>query len=180
MRVIATILAISCILHASAAFSQVSSDKELRAAYCLGVAEQTKASMFACPDIDEVMGNVKKRGELWKGELDELVKIAKSCEKTASDIDKNIQRIREFIAAKGYFSGRDPMPLVLAQNRGKSDVQNCYAEAQTPDSTNCSKGCMDKCKNNSSCWSSCMQQRCRPDICKRFDVCKDETTYLPY
>jgi hypothetical protein len=132
-------------------------DADLKAGYCLHIAQNRAADMCArassTPQLDEV--------------------YKKFCRNAQNDD----QRLKDYLAARGYLFGpRDPTPIMVAGSRGDADLKDCKESTDhpTPELASCEK----KCDIHKSDWSSCITG-CAPDWCRRLWSCND-LTFLPF
>ena len=135
-------------------------DADLRAAYCFNVKR----------DEDTFTQTCTKASQHWSDpSLAELYK------KWCHDDQTNIERLKDYLAARGYLFGqRDPTPALLAGNRGSADFKDCSSQPISPEE----KACTDKClaqRDVMTCNKACPY----PDSCKRLWTCND-LSFLPF
>jgi len=138
--------------------AQTASDTELRAAYCMGVANQR---------------------------LEALKTIAQSFapnSATRAPVDNRItgetaerDRLRDYLLSKGYLTtDRDPLPIAIAQRRAASDANDCV-NSTTPQQQLCAANCL-KTPDAEACVEKCAQ----PASCQRVQQCDHMDKNMPF
>ncbi len=139
-------------------WGQVVSDIELQAAYCLAVSTSQEAETLQ----DIRAGTAGQR------------EVSLS---TLKSIQERKARFKDYLAAKGYPSERNPLPMKAALERGPKDVASCSkASKEGP-----SKTCSDRCLRGSRGIEELLEcvNRCpSPDSCKRVKKCLEN--FLPF
>jgi hypothetical protein len=126
--------------------------------------------------------------------------IAQSCQRRTSDSPEvatlrdqecrkeqdNIQRVKDYLAARGYLFGpRDPTPVLIAGNRGDADFKACveFANHPTPEASACMNKCemkMLQSKGRSDFDFIACDDACpNPDSCRRLWTCNN-LSFLPF
>jgi hypothetical protein len=164
IMVSAAIITLAAIRLATSAWGQEGpTDADLKAGYCFSVTQ------------DNFSGLMKQTCQRDASDPPELAKIK---EKTCQDSQAAVQRLRDYLTARGYLLGtRDPTPIAIAGNRGHADWKECYQDIfvnPTPEESACRSPCM-----NSRDPSSCMQACPQPASCARVRSCYD-LSYLPF
>jgi hypothetical protein len=138
-------------------------DSDLKAGYCFQVVQSRTA--FLCKQAVALATTVL-------GPLER-----KSC----ADGQNVVERLRDYLSARGYLYGpQDPLPIIIAADRGASDWKACMESASQPGTD--SKTCMDRCASmsvQSGAWKSCMEACPVPETCQRVRRCSD-LTFLPF
>jgi hypothetical protein len=99
-------------------------DGDLKAGYCFQVIQSR--TTFECQRA-RAMGIATVLGQIHQ----------KSCD----DGQKNVERLNDYLSARGYISGpKDPMPIIIAEDRGASDWKACLQSANQPGTE--TKACM--------------------------------------
>jgi hypothetical protein len=133
------------------AAAQVPTDTELTASYCLGWWRTSRAIITH---------------ELASRAMTDLDRQA------LSKVDDEIARLEEYLLAKSVALGdRNPLPFMIAQQRGEGDFRRCRASAQLPEIRACREkrcGALRKKAENDNrslhAWLQCTEQ-CRPAAC---------------
>lgn len=144
------------VAHALAQESVPPTDQELRVAYCLGVQQ----SMYA--EIQPLADRMKLTDEDSRRLVDEAKK----------EQERRIQRLQAYLVAKGFMSGRWPLPILIAHASGKSDWSDCMRAAESPSYSPCLQSCFKE--GSEDC-----PGRCVP-ACKRMGRCSNIDETLPF
>ncbi len=134
-------------------------DIDLKAAYCLNVIRDRDSWTQICT-----------RAPLAPA-IDELAK------QYCHNDQKNIERLKDYLAARGYeFGERDTMPAMIAGNRGSDDVKDCmyFLDHRSLEEDACFKKCMAQ-KDSAGCFNACPV----PASCQRVRKCND-LSFLPF
>lgn len=142
-------------------------DSDLRAGYCLKVKQDKLAWLRPCESATQAGINAAVRA---------------GYQKTCDNVQRDVERLKDYLSARGYLFGpKDPMPIIIAGDRGESDLRSCMQQAQHIDPA--SQTCMDRCtpliSTNSDAWSACMNTCPRPETCQRELRC-DDLSFLPF
>jgi len=129
-------------------------DADLRAAYCLSVIQDMDTLTQVCTTASSIPSAAELR------------------KKTCHDDQTNVERLKDYLAARGYLFGeRDLSPAILAAKLGSTDFKDCvYAsQHQSPEEEACSKKCLAQ-RDIMTCFeASCPV----PDSCRRLRTCND-------
>jgi hypothetical protein len=99
------------------AAAQVPTDTEVTASYCLGWWTMSRAIFTR---------------ELASKEVTDQDRQA------LSKVDNEIVRLEDYLLAKSVVLGnRNPLPFIIAQQRGEDDFRRCRASAQLPETRAC-------------------------------------------
>jgi hypothetical protein len=157
MRItLATLLSILLSLTASvAAEPEKVSDTELRAAYCLAVVEGQQLNLAN-----------------WM----EQAVVGKS-------LIERRDRFRDYLLAKGFLGGRDPVGLTTAMRRGTADENQCDHEARSGEYKMCRDRCLAGITNDSGSETAQKAMQCAvrcpsPQACDRVGRCSE--AFLPF
>jgi hypothetical protein len=157
MRVIALVLTFVCIAECVGA--ETLSDTELRAGYCLGVAnEQIQDSTRIVREAKDV--EVQKLNVF-------AVNIA----------TERRNRFLDYLKSKGFGTDRNPESLKVANDRGRQDVRMCDAELEGPYYKRCGDQCA-KIARTGNDLLSCVARCPSPETCDRVKKCLEN--FLPF
>jgi len=165
MRRVAVIILLAGLLQCSGAFAQDSgpTDADLKSAYCLSVIRDRDSLTQVCAQASSIPS------------------LAEAHKQQCHQDQSNIERLKDYLAARGYLFGeRDPTPALLAGNRGSADFKDCVyaAQHQTPEEEACNKKCLAQRDVRDA--MTCFDEACPiPDSCRRLRTCND-LSFLPF
>jgi hypothetical protein len=135
-------------------------DSDLKAAYCLSVVQDREATFHPCQRTTQ---------DQYLTEA-----FAKTCHE---DQDK-IARLNDYLAARGYVYGeRDPIPVVVAGDRGLTDSKDCrqFTTGHRSDLSACAKRCETQ-VDKAACYNACPVA----ESCRRIWRSCSDLSFLPF
>jgi hypothetical protein len=160
--VILGLIFLAALFQGSGAVAQDSgpTDADLKAAYCLNAIRERESSLTPqCLTASPPPS------------------YAKICH----DDQTNIERLKDYLVARGYLFGeKDATWALLAGNRGSADEKDCDSRHISPEEEACTKKCLpqvqrDDVRDFMTCWEACPI----PDSCRRLRPC-DDLSFLPF
>lgn len=100
-------------------------DLELHAGYCLGYFQEGEPAVHKEYESTCINHQGDARACYYEKRLDD-------------EQNSKIIRLRSYLIAKGYYTGREPLPITMAALRGKADYYRTLQIATTTPCPNCS------------------------------------------
>ncbi len=144
---------------------------DLKAGYCVNIIQGRDAQFQLCQRVTS-----------------DSPELEKAKEATCREDRNNVQRLKDYLAARGYLpGGRDFTPIFLAGSRGNADLKDCmdFVDHSTPESRACMNSCtmkMIQSKDQSKAskdFLACSDACSSPAACLRVRSCED-LSFLPF